>query len=129
MATHVSPESESGARQQDTAYSLHELIRRRAEEIYERSGRIPGRDVENWMQAEEEIRSEASRYRGRKAAVVVKVDGIDYVGEYAFDAAEGYAPGEFLAGDAIAVRFEEDKMYVKRPNGKELETRVVKTYS
>jgi len=34
---------------------LHEAIRRRAEEIYVRSGRIPGRDVENWAQAEREI--------------------------------------------------------------------------
>jgi len=126
MATHVSPESESGGIPQDAAYDLHELIRRRAEEIYERSGKIRGRDVENWTQAEEEIRREAARYAGRRIAVVVKVNGVDYVGEYTFTAADGYAPGEFAAGDSVAVRFDEDKMYVKRPNGKELETRVVK---
>ena len=40
---------------------LHELTRRRAEEIYIRNGRIPGRDVENWTQAEEEIRAELER--------------------------------------------------------------------
>lgn len=28
---------------------LQESIRRRAEDIYVRSGRIPGRDVENWV--------------------------------------------------------------------------------
>ena len=39
----------------------HELTRRRAEEIYIRNGRIPGRDVENWTQAEEEIRAELER--------------------------------------------------------------------
>jgi hypothetical protein len=34
------------------------------------------------------------------------------VGEYAFAVAEGFALGEFSAGDAVAVRFEEDKMDV-----------------
>src|SRR5215472_16585305 len=32
---------------------LHELTRLRAEAIYLRNGRIPGRDVENWTQAEQ----------------------------------------------------------------------------
>ena len=40
----------------------HEAIRRRAEEIYIRNGRIPGRDVENWAQAEQEI---AARIRSK----------------------------------------------------------------
>lgn len=63
-------ESESaGAREQQ------EAIRRRAEEIYIRSGRIPGRDVENWVQAESEILREAEERASRQTAVVVKVDG------------------------------------------------------
>jgi hypothetical protein len=33
----------------------HEEIARRAREIYERSGRRPGRDLENWLQAEREL--------------------------------------------------------------------------
>lgn len=124
MAANVFPESEM-----DGLKDLHEAIRRRAEEIYERSGRAPGRDIENWTQAEQEIRRLAARYAGRRTAVVVKVNGVEYVGEYTFTAADGYAPGEFAAGDPVAVRFEEDKMYVKRANGKELETRIVQTYS
>lgn len=127
MPANVPPES--GAVQDvDVVEGLHEAIRRRAEQIYERNGKIPGRDIENWMQAEHEIRSETGLHAARRTAVVVKVDGIDYVGEYEFTAAEGYAPGEFSAGDPIAVRFEEDKMYLKRANGKELETTIVKTY-
>lgn len=31
---------------------LSELIRKTAQEIYEKSGRIEGRDVENWVEAE-----------------------------------------------------------------------------
>jgi len=35
-----------------SAVDLHELTRRRAEAIYIRNGRIAGRDIENWTQAE-----------------------------------------------------------------------------
>jgi Cft2 family RNA processing exonuclease len=69
--------------QQDVAYNLHEAIRRRAEEIYERNGKIPGRDVKNRMRAEEEIKSEAAGDAERRTAVIVKVNGIDQAGEYA----------------------------------------------
>jgi hypothetical protein len=126
MRSNVSPESLAG---KDLPADLHEAIRHRAEQIYERNGRVPGRDIENWIQAEQEVRSEFAQQAGRRTAVVVKVNGIDYVGEYAPAAADGYAPGEFAAGDPVAVRFEDDKMYVKRQNGKELKTRIVKTYS
>lgn len=108
---------------------LQGAIRGRAEEIYESSGKIPGRDIDNWMQAEREIRGEITQQAGRRTAVVVNVNGIDYVGEYQFTSSDGYEPGEFAAGDPVAVRFEENKIYVKRQNGRELETRIVKTYS
>ena len=54
---------------------LQQAIRRRAEEIYERSGRIRGRDVENWIRAEAEIRHELEEDGPHKASIVVKVDG------------------------------------------------------
>jgi hypothetical protein len=126
MRPNVSPECVA---ENDLRTDLHEAIRQRAEQIYERNGRIPGRDIENWIQAEQEVRSEIAQQGGRRTAVVVRVNGIDYIGEYALATADGYAPGEFAAGDSVAVRFEEDKMYVKRQNGKELETRIVKTYT
>jgi hypothetical protein len=127
MPTHLSSEFPESTAPIDSLAGLHEAVRRRAQEIYETSGRIPGRDVENWMQAEREIQREVAERSKRRSAVVVKVNGIDYVGEYSFAAADGYHPGEFSAGDPVAVRFEEDRMYVKRPNGKELETKIVKT--
>jgi hypothetical protein len=126
MSPHVFPKSRAG---HALPADLHDAIRQRAEQIYERSGKIPGRDIENWTQAEREVREEVAQQAEHRTAVVVKVDGIDYVGEYALAEANGYTPGEFSAGDPVAVRFEQDKMYVKRPNGKELETTVVKTYS
>ncbi len=107
---------------------LHEAIRRRAEEIYVRNGKVPGRDLENWAQAEKEIRGEAEP-RGRRVAIVVKVNGVDHVGEYRADLSDGYTPGEFSEGEPVEVRIEGDRMFVRRPNGKELETRIVKRVS
>jgi hypothetical protein len=103
---------------------LRQAITRRAREIYERSGKLQGRDVQNWIQAEAEIQSEYAQ-PSRRAAVKVRVDGVDYIGEYN-PAPGGYIPGEFTSEEPVPVRFDGDKMYVKRPNGKELETRIVK---
>jgi hypothetical protein len=99
-----------------------EAIRRRAEEIYIRNGRIPGHDVDNWAQAEQEILRESAP---RRTAIIVKVNGTEYVGEYDPASSEGYVPGEFGPGIAVPVRFHGDKMLVKRPNGKILETTIV----
>ena len=81
--------------------------------------------MQNWVQAEAEVRREWEERTARKAAIVVKVEGVRYVGEYNVADADGYTPGEFAAGEAIPVRLQGDKMYVKRPNGKELETEIV----
>jgi hypothetical protein len=104
----------------------HQAIRRRAEEIYIRNGRIPGRDVENWAQAEEEILRESSSPATPRTAIVVKVNGVQYVGEYKIAAADGYLPGELGPGAAVHVRFHGDKMFIQRPDGRILETSVVK---
>ena len=104
---------------------LHELTRRRAEEIYIRNGRIPGRDIENWTQAEQEIRAEFER-ASRRTAIIVRVRGVQYVGEYSRDDSDGYTPGEFTPGMPVPVRLHGDRMFIRRPNGKVLETRIVK---
>lgn len=136
-ATHPDPQSAP-------VPDLHDLIRCRAEEIYFRNGRIPGRDLENWAQAEREIALElaehalaehalaehakaepASAQPPHRSAVVVTVEGVKYVGEYDPASSDGYHPGEFAKGHPARVRFDGDKMFVTRPNGKELETRIV----
>jgi len=106
------------------APDLHEAVRRRAEEIFIRSGRLPGRDLQNWGQAEAEILREFSAAT-RRFAIVVKVNGVQYVGEYRPNASGGYRPGEFSAGDPAPVRFEGEKMFVVRHTGEELETTIV----
>ncbi len=103
----------------------HEAVRRRAEEIYIRNGRVPGRDVENWAQAEQEILREIAVPPARRTAIIVRVNGVEYVGEYDPTTCDGYQPGEFGPGASVPVRFDADKMFVQRPNGRILETTVV----
>jgi len=105
--------------------NLQEAIRARAGEIYVKSGMLAGHDIENWIQAEAEVRREFEERSLPRAAVVIRVNGVQYTGEYSLTAADGYAPGEFSAGAPVPVRFEGDKMYLKRRNGIELETRIV----
>lgn len=38
---------------------LTEAIRKKAQELYEKSGRKPGRDLENWLEAERTVKSKA----------------------------------------------------------------------
>lgn len=104
---------------------LQQAIRRRAEEIYIQSGRIPGRDLENWAQAEQEIMRQLA-VPARRTAVVVRVNGVQYVGEYDPESTAGYKPGEFGSGAPVRVRFEGDKMFLMRQNGTELETTIVR---
>jgi hypothetical protein len=105
---------------------LEQAIQKRAEEIYIRSGRIPGHDLENWIQAEHEVLRGSAAQR---TAVVIDIDGVQYVGEYNTNICQGYQPGEFQVGDDVAIRFDGDKMFVKRPNGQELETMVLRISS
>ncbi len=118
-------DGKSFATVRSTTSDLQDLIRLRAEAIYVRNGRIPGHDLENWAQAEQEILQEQGAGPRRKA-IVIKVNGVQYVGEYSLERAGNYTPGEFSAGIPVPVRFEGDKMFLKRPNGKELETTIVK---
>lgn len=120
----MEPNRFSGPLPQYSSTDLHERIRQRAEEIYFRNGQIPGRDSENWAQAEQEIQAEIES-AGHRMAIVVKVNGVQYVGEYRRELSDGYTPGEFGPGMTIPVRLIGDKMIVTRPNGKELETTIV----
>jgi hypothetical protein len=104
---------------------LQSVIRKRAADLYLQSGKVPGHDVENWKRAEAEILREIGN-QGPRPAVVINVDGIVYTGEYDGSAAGGYTPGEWKPGDRIAVRLEGDKLFLRRPNGRELVTSIVK---
>lgn len=118
-----SPHSSSSENGKDPELQL--AIRGRAEEIYIRSGSVPGCDLRNWVQAEAEILQEHGASACRPA-IIVDVQGMQYVGEYDSAFAHGYRPGEFAAGEDISVRIEGEKMFVRRPDGTELETTVVR---
>ncbi len=104
---------------------VQEAIRRRATEIYHRSGGVAGHDVENWVRAEAEILRESTTHPVRRA-IVINVQGVVYTGEYDSNSADGYTPGEWKPGDPVPVRLAGDQLYLRRPNGHELQTTVVK---
>jgi hypothetical protein len=104
---------------------LQEAIRRRATELFQRGGAVDGHDVENWYQAEAEVLRESAGNLARRA-VVVNVRGVLYTGEYESSSADGYIPGEWKPGDPVPVRLSGDKLYLRRPNGRELQTTIVK---
>ena len=104
---------------------VQEAIRRRATELYESGGSVPGHDADNWYQAEAEILRESAGSPVRRA-IVVNVQGVVYTGEYECTSADGYTPGEWKSGDPVPVRLAGDKLYVRRPDGRELQTTIVK---
>jgi len=104
---------------------LQEAIRRRATELFQRSGAVEGHDAENWYQAEAEILRESAGSPLRRA-VVVNIRGVVYTGEYECTSADGYLPGEWKPGDPVSVRLAGEKLYLRRPNGRELKTTIVK---
>jgi hypothetical protein len=109
----------------NNSVGIQELIRRRAAELFLKGGEVLGHDNENWLQAEAEILRESAATPVRRA-IVVNVQGVVYTGEYEFSSAEGYLPGEWKPGDPIPIRLAGDKLYLRRPNGRELRTTVVK---
>lgn len=121
----MEPESSTQLSSTEATPDIHDRIRRRAEEIYFRNGKVPGRDLENWNQAEQEVRAEIAQ-APRRTAIVIRVNGVQYVGEYQKEASDGYEPGEFEPGVPVPVRMDGDRMLVRRPNGKVLETTIVK---
>jgi Protein of unknown function (DUF2934) len=104
---------------------MREAIRRRARELYQQGGEVEGHDAENWYQAEGEILRESTTNHIRRA-VVVNLQGVVYTGEYEATAADGYTAGEWNPGDPVPVRLAGDKLYLRRPNGRELQTTIVK---
>ncbi len=104
---------------------IREAIRRRATKLYQQHGEVEGQDVENWCQAEAEILREFSVPLSQ-SSVVVSVEGVVYTGQYEPASADGYTAGEWKAGDPVPVRLDGDKLYLRRHNGRELKTTIVK---
>lgn len=115
------------AKDETSAVAREAAIRRRAEELYERRGRISGHEKEDWLQAEAEVDQAArSAAAPRSGFVVVRIDGVMYTGEYDANHSQDYHAGEWNVGERMPVRFEGDKMYIRRKNGSELKTSIVK---
>ena len=103
---------------------MQEAVRRRAVELFQH-GSLPAPDTDNWRQAEAEILREPSTHPTRRS-VVVNIDGVVYTGEYESSSAEGYTPGEWKPGNPVPVRLSGNRLYLRRTNGGELKTTIVK---
>ena len=107
---------------------LQQAIRRRAEEIYIRNGKIPGRDMDNWAQAEQEIRRESaprnSQDRDRASGERQRNTSANTMSQ----SSDGYCPGRVRPG-RIRSRSASTatRCSCKRANGKVLETTIVKS--
>ena len=94
----------------------HEAVRRRAEEIYTRNGKIPGHDLGNWAQAEQEILREI-----RPAAPRTPLSSESKTRNMLANTvptADGYRPGEFGPGASVLVTFNGHRMQVLRPTAR-----------
>ena len=106
---------------------LRDAIVRRARELWEQRGRVDGHAEEDWLQAEAEVRREReTAVRPCLAYIVVRAGKCTYTGEYDLARCDTYKPGDLARGAELTVRFEGEKMHIRLPNGRELETRVVK---
>jgi hypothetical protein len=114
-----------------------DAVRQRAQELFEMHGRAPGHDLENWLQAEADVARQFATAEEAIAPspvspdrstrhIVVEVNHVTYTGEYCADSSGGYTPGEFARGAPVGIRFEEEYLYLKRRNGAELKTRIVR---
>jgi hypothetical protein len=106
---------------------LHEAITRRAHELWELRGRVDGHADEDWARAKAEVLRWWPRASAPKPAfIVVKVGEFSYTAEYDPQHCPYYRPGDLGRGTRVPVRFEDDHMYVKLQNGRELETKIVR---
>jgi len=61
-----------------------------------------------------------------RRALGVNVQELAYTGEYQSSFGGGHIPGEWKPGNPVPVRLAGDKLYLRRPNGRELRTTIVK---
>ncbi|HET7440187.1 MAG TPA: DUF2934 domain-containing protein [Terriglobales bacterium] len=125
--------------------ALKEIIAQRARELYESRGREEGHALEDWLRAEAEVMAnvgapqkppdEPSRVEparipprtpSKPAFFNVRVDDVIYTVQYDPEGCDSYRPGMLKNGQPVELRFEDDRIFMKLPNSKELEAKVVK---
>lgn len=97
------------------------VVRRGATAI-RRCGAPPNRP--HAYDSEAEILRGVALPSGRRA-LVLNIHGVVYTGEYEFNAVDE-AADEWKPGDPIPARVAGDMLYLRRPNGGELQTTIVK---
>lgn len=105
--------------------AVHDAIVRRARELWEQRGRVDGHADEDWAQAEAEVRQQLAQPKvASPAFLAVKANGYVYTCRYDRNS-DIYQPGDLVAGEAIRLRIDGDKLYLK-VRDRELETTIVR---
>jgi hypothetical protein len=73
-----------------------------------------------------ESRSPAAPAERKTAMIAVRVGAFVYTGEYNTSNDAGYIAGDLHKGQPIEIRFDQEKMYIELPDGRELETKIVR---
>lgn len=144
----------NGRNPEERARALQEAITRRAGELYQQRGCVDGHALEDWLQAEAEVtaqfRSQENASEEKPASesssdaekpkppaldapvsrksgfFKLKVDDVIYTVEYDPARCDSYRPGMLRKGQPVELRFEDDRIFMKLPNSRELEAKVVK---
>lgn len=142
---HAAEVNSIAERKESDAAALEKLIAQRAQELYELRGREEGHALEDWLRAEGEVRAKlgtqgklsdqvsgAGSVRIPTAAGLtaaffkIRVGDVIYTLQYDPQHCDAYRPGMLKKGQPVELRFEEDKVYMKLPNARELEAKVVR---
>jgi DUF2934 family protein len=104
---------------------VHEAIVRRARELWEHRGRVDGHADEDWAQAEAEVRQQLAQPKvASPAFLAVKANGYVYTCRYDRNS-DIYQAGDLAPGEAIRLRIDGNKLYLK-VRDRELQTTIVK---
>jgi hypothetical protein len=137
----------NGSNPEAGTQAMQEAIALRARELYQLRGCAEGHALEDWLLAEAELKTKvgsqakpsdeshpaakrdvpaSAPVAPRAAFFNIKVDGVLYTVKYDPDRCDFYRPGMLKKGQPVELRFERDKIYLKLPNSKELEAKVVR---
>lgn len=128
------------------AAALKEAIAQRARELYELRGREEGHALEDWLRAEAEVMTKVKAQEkpaegnvsaaehakmtpamaSKPAFFNVRVDDVIYTLQYDPARCDSYRPGMLRKGQPVELRFEDDQLFMKLPNSKELKAKIVK---
>lgn len=99
----------------DVSADLNDRIARRAFELFEARGQVHGHDLEDWLRAEQDVRSRDRDVEGgRRRAIRPKESQVDQTLSQSFPASD---PPSWTAGNAIPSMTSPEEPVPTKPRG------------